>query len=117
MRVDRVDAVARLLLGLAHPTVREVLANRAPSTYVRSMVDDDTGVTDAMWATMVELGWVGLLVPEEQGGAGRGLLEMMVVLEEMGRLPLPGPFLSSAVLATMAATTDSHAERLTARTA
>ena len=52
---------------------------------------------------MVELGWVGLLVPEAQGGAGMGLLEMMVVLEEMGRLPLPGPFLSSAVLATLAA--------------
>ena len=52
---------------------------------------------------MAALGWTGLLVPEAHGGAGRGLLEMMVVLEEMGRVPYAGPFLSSAVLATSAA--------------
>ena len=73
-------------------TVREVLADQAPSNCVRAMVDDQTGVSEELWATMVELGWVGLLVPEQHGGAGRTLLEMMVVLEEMGRLPLPGPF-------------------------
>lgn len=56
------------------------------------------------WGELVDLGWVGLLVPEAHGGAGMGLLEMMVVLEEMGRVPTSGPFLSSAVLATMAAT-------------
>ncbi len=84
-------------------TVRTVLSDQAPSSYVRDMVADDAGVTDAMWQRMAELGWVGLMVPEAQGGAGQGLLEMMVVLEEMGRLPLPGPFLSSAVLATSAA--------------
>jgi alkylation response protein AidB-like acyl-CoA dehydrogenase len=58
---------------------------------------------DAQWQRMVDLGWVGLLVPEAQGGAGRGLLEAMVVLEEMGRVPHAGPYLSSAVLATLAA--------------
>jgi alkylation response protein AidB-like acyl-CoA dehydrogenase len=84
-------------------TVRTVLADRAPSSYVRAMVDDDIGVTDELWQQMVELGWVGLLVPEPDGGAGMGPLEMMVVLEEMGRLPLPGPFYSSAVQATLAA--------------
>jgi len=84
-------------------TVRSMLAEQAPSDYVRRMVDDDQAVTDELWTTMVDLGWVGLLVPEAQGGAGMGLLEMMVVLEEMGRRPLPGPFLSSAVLATLAA--------------
>jgi alkylation response protein AidB-like acyl-CoA dehydrogenase len=83
-------------------TVRTMLAEQAPSAYVREMVADDTAVSDALWAQMVDLGWVGLLVPEAQGGAGMGLLEMMVVLEEMGRLPLPGPFFSSAVLATLA---------------
>ncbi|MEJ7584671.1 MAG: acyl-CoA dehydrogenase family protein, partial [Acidimicrobiales bacterium] len=85
-------------------TVRSFLAERAPSTYVRTMLDHERGVTDEVWQAMADLGWVGLLVPESQGGSGRGLLEMMVVLEEMGRLPLPGPFLSTAVLATTAAT-------------
>jgi len=84
-------------------TVRSMLAEQAPSSYVREMVEDDLAVRPDLWTRMVELGWVGLLVPEAQGGAGMGLLEMMVVLEEMGRLPLPGPFLSSAVWATLAA--------------
>ena len=94
--------------------VRDALADRAPSSYVRAMVDDPVGVSDEVWATMVDLGWVGLLVPEAQGGSGRGLLEMMVVLEEMGRLPLPGPFLSSAVLATLAARGLGLTDRLAA---
>ena len=42
-------------------------------------------------------GWPGLLVPEEQGGLGLGLVDMVVVLEEMGRLPFPGPYFSSAM--------------------
>jgi alkylation response protein AidB-like acyl-CoA dehydrogenase len=84
-------------------TVRSMLAEQAPSSYVRDMVADDVAVSGALWQRLVELGWVGLLVPEAQGGAGMGLLEMMVALEEMGRLPLPGPFLSSAVWATLAA--------------
>jgi alkylation response protein AidB-like acyl-CoA dehydrogenase len=82
---------------------RSVLAAEAPPSFVRAMIGDDRGVTGELWRQMVDLGWVGLLVPEPHGGAGRGLLEAMVVLEELGRLPLPGPFLSSAVLATMAA--------------
>jgi len=85
-------------------TARQFLGDRAPSEYVRAMVDDPIGTTPEFFAELVDLGWVGLLVPEAHGGAGMGLLEMMVVLEEMGRLPLPGPFLSSAVFATMAAT-------------
>ena len=84
-------------------TARQFLADQAPSAYVREMTESDAGVTDEFWQQLVDLGWVGLLVPEEQGGSGMGLLEVMVVLEEMGRLPLPGPFLSSAVLATLAA--------------
>jgi len=82
---------------------KRFLAEQAPSAYVRRMVDDSHGITDEVWAGLAALGWTGLLVPEAQGGAGAGLLEVMVVLEEMGRLPLPGPFLSSAVLATSAA--------------
>jgi alkylation response protein AidB-like acyl-CoA dehydrogenase len=95
-------------------TVRAMLASQAPSAYVRQMVDDEVGVTDELWQQAVDLGWVGLLVPEAHGGAGRGLLEMMVVLEEMGRLPLPGPFYSSACLATLAAARLGLDDRLAA---
>jgi alkylation response protein AidB-like acyl-CoA dehydrogenase len=88
-------------------TAGQFLAQQAPSEFVREMVDtggeEGSGTTEEFWQRLVELGWVGLLVPERHGGSGMGMLEMMVVLEAMGRLPLPGPFLSSAVLATMAA--------------
>ncbi|MGH9027920.1 MAG: acyl-CoA dehydrogenase family protein, partial [Acidimicrobiia bacterium] len=83
--------------------VKAFLADRAPGPYVRAMADDERGFTDDGWAAIAELGWPGLLVPENQEGLGLGLLDMVVVLEEMGRLPFPGPFFSSAVLATLAA--------------
>jgi alkylation response protein AidB-like acyl-CoA dehydrogenase len=98
-------------------TAKQFLSQQAPSAYVRAMVDDggpdgSAGITPEFWSRLVELGWVGLLVPESVGGAGMGMLEVMVVLEAMGRLPLPGPFLSSAVLATMAARRLGLDERL-----
>ena len=69
----------------------------------RELAEDPAGITSALWSTLVELGWTGLLVPTELGGTGAGLLETCVVLEQMGRLPLPGPFFSSSVAATLAA--------------
>jgi alkylation response protein AidB-like acyl-CoA dehydrogenase len=84
-------------------SVRAFLARETPSSYVREMADDERGFTDAMWDKLAELGWPGLLVPEANGGLGLGLVDMAVVMEEMGRLPLPGPFFSSSVFATLAA--------------
>jgi alkylation response protein AidB-like acyl-CoA dehydrogenase len=83
--------------------VRTTLANEAPSQYVRSMVDDPVGVTDELWATMAKLGWLGVLVPPEHGGLGLGMVDVVVLQEELGKVPFPGPFLSSAVAATRAA--------------
>lgn len=76
---------------------RAVLAAEAPGPYVRAMLDDGGGVTQELWARISQLGWTGVLVPEVHGGAGLGLLEVVVLAEEMGALPLPGPWLSSAV--------------------
>src|SRR5207248_11706110 len=83
--------------------VRATLEREAPGAYVRRMLDDDAGVTDELWSTMANLGWTGLLVPEDHGGLGLGLVDLVVVQEEMGKLPFPGPYFSSAVLATLAA--------------
>jgi alkylation response protein AidB-like acyl-CoA dehydrogenase len=84
-------------------TVKAFLAEQAPSAAARTWIEGDRGLPDDLWNAMAGLGWLGVLVPEAQGGSGAGMLEMMVVLEEQGRVPLPGPFLSSAVLATVAA--------------
>ncbi len=84
-------------------SVRTFLANEAAGPYSRAMADDERGFTDEMWRKISDLGWPGLLIAEEHGGLGLGLVDMAVVMEEMGRLPFPGPFFSSSVLATLAA--------------
>jgi alkylation response protein AidB-like acyl-CoA dehydrogenase len=83
--------------------VRTTLAAEAPPAYVRAMIEDPVGVTPELWETMARLGWLGVLVPESAGGLGLGLVDLVVLQEELGALPFPGPFLSSAVLATLAA--------------
>ena len=83
--------------------VRTTLQTEAPPTYVRAMIDDPVGVTPELWQTMASLGWLGVLVPESAGGLGLGLVDVVVLQEELGRLPFPGPFVSSAVVATLAA--------------
>jgi alkylation response protein AidB-like acyl-CoA dehydrogenase len=89
--------------GALRDTVRSFLARETPPAYVRAMIDDDRGFTHDWWSAVADLGWLGVLVPESEGGAGLGLLDLVILQEEMGRLPLPGPFLSSAVSATLAA--------------
>jgi alkylation response protein AidB-like acyl-CoA dehydrogenase len=83
--------------------VSAVLTDHATPAYVQAMADDDRGFTDDVWRHVVESGWPALLVPTDQGGLGLGLVDAVVVLEEMGRIPFPGPFFSSAVAATIAA--------------
>jgi alkylation response protein AidB-like acyl-CoA dehydrogenase len=83
--------------------VRQTLEREAGSAYVRRMMDDERGVDEDVWRTIADLGWLGVLVPAEHGGLGLGLLDAVVVQQEMGRLPLPGPYFSSAVVATLAA--------------
>jgi alkylation response protein AidB-like acyl-CoA dehydrogenase len=91
---------------------RAALARACAPVQVRELAEQPEGVTPALWQALVELGWTGLLVPVEHGGAGTGLLETCIVAEEMGRLPLPGPFYSCAVLATLAARALGESELL-----
>ena len=95
-------------------TVRRFLAEQAPvQPYVRDLLGDRRGTTDAVWKGLADLGATGLLVPTERGGAGMGMVDMGVVVEELGRAVHPGPFLSSAVAAMSALTaTGSGADLL-----
>ena len=88
---------------LLRRTARDLLADRAPMARVRQMIADDSGLDDADWRRMAALGWQGLVVPEQYGGAGLGLLELAIVLEEMGRACLPGPYLDVVLAATLLA--------------
>lgn len=81
-------------------TVRKLLTDAAPPGRVREVLDDPQGIDRPLWRRLAgELGLAGLVVPERWGGAGAGHVERGVVLEELGRVLAPVPFLSSAVLA------------------
>jgi alkylation response protein AidB-like acyl-CoA dehydrogenase len=83
-------------------SVRRLLAERAPITpYVREHYSTDgaDAAGDPVWSALGELGVLGLLVPEEHGGAGMGMVDAAVVLEELGRAVSPLPYTSSAIAA------------------
>ena len=77
---------------------RNFLGAKCPKTLVREMIEDEAGYPVDLWKEMAELGWMGLAIPEEYGGAGSTLVDLAVLLEEMGRACLPGPFFSTVVL-------------------
>jgi alkylation response protein AidB-like acyl-CoA dehydrogenase len=79
-------------------SARDFLAKEAPMTYVRKMMEDEVGFTGDLWKKMADLGWMGLILPEQYGGSGLDFVDLIVVLEEMGRVVLPGPFFSTVVL-------------------
>jgi alkylation response protein AidB-like acyl-CoA dehydrogenase len=81
---------------------RDLLARHGPEQAVRAAMEADSGYDAELWRRMAEVGLQGLAVPEEFGGAGGGIVELAVVMEEMGRALYCGPFLSSAVMATTA---------------
>jgi alkylation response protein AidB-like acyl-CoA dehydrogenase len=79
-------------------SARQFLQAECPMTYVRKMMDDDTGYSEEQWKKLAELGWTGLILPEEYGGAGLDMVDLVVVLEEMGRVVMPGPYLATVIL-------------------
>lgn len=79
---------------------RQWLDDKAPLEMVRQTMDTDAGFEPALWKEMGELGWLGIAVPEEHGGAGYGFGEVAVLGEEMGRGLFGSPFLSSVVMGT-----------------
>jgi alkylation response protein AidB-like acyl-CoA dehydrogenase len=80
-------------------TARRFLEREAPVAYARAMMDDPRGYRDDVWRKMADLGWMGLPFPEEHGGLGLGVVELAILLAEMGRVVLPGPYLSTVLLA------------------
>jgi alkylation response protein AidB-like acyl-CoA dehydrogenase len=79
-------------------TARKFLENECASTFVRARMEEPAGVTPEFWAKLAEQGWLGLVYPEEYGGSGLGFVDLTVLMEEMGRCVMPGPFVSTALL-------------------
>jgi alkylation response protein AidB-like acyl-CoA dehydrogenase len=62
-------------------------------------MEDEKGYCPELWQKMVDLGWLAMAFPEEYGGVGSSFLDLVVLLEEMGRALVPGPFMPTVVLA------------------
>ncbi len=77
---------------------RDFLVDKCPKTMVKQMQESDKGYSPELWQEMAGLGWMGLVLPEKYGGTEMSFLDLTVLLEEMGRACLPGPFISTVVL-------------------
>lgn len=80
-------------------TARRFLEDKSPMQRVREIMATESGFDDSIWTELASMGWLAMAIPEEYGGAGFSFLELVVLMEEMGRALLPAPFLSSVVMA------------------
>jgi alkylation response protein AidB-like acyl-CoA dehydrogenase len=99
--------------SMLRDSARGLIGDKAPVSHLRQLRDakDATGFSRDLWATFAEMGFCGLLVPEEFGGSGLGAVEAGIVMEEIGRTLMPSPFLSTAVLAASALSRGSDAQK------
>ena len=90
--------------SMLRDSARGLISDKAPVSHLRQLRDtkDGIGFSRDLWKTFAEMGFSGLLVPEEFGGSGLGCVEAGVVMEEIGRNLTPSPFLASSVLAASA---------------
>ncbi len=77
---------------------RDYLVKNYPKKTVRQLEESETGYSPESWKEMAEMGWMGLVLPEKYGGSEMTFQDLAVLLEEMGRACLPGPFFSTVVL-------------------
>jgi alkylation response protein AidB-like acyl-CoA dehydrogenase len=87
---------------LLEASVRAFLRDRVPIARVRELRESDCPNDRAIWRGLAELGAAGILVPEAHGGSGRTLLDAALVAQSLGHAVAPSPFLSTAVIATVA---------------
>src|SRR5215470_15439135 len=86
---------------LLQRSAAEFLASECPPSFVREVARDEEGLPRGLYRQMAELGWCGLIIPEQYGGAQLAMLDLALLAEQLGRALVPGPFFSSAVLATL----------------
>jgi len=83
---------------LLRDTARKFLEGQCPTKFVREMMATEAAVTPAFWGKLAENGWLGIAYPEEDGGSGLGLTDLVVLMEEVGRAAMPGPFPATVLL-------------------
>jgi 3-oxocholest-4-en-26-oyl-CoA dehydrogenase beta subunit len=79
---------------------RGLLAQRCPPERAQALALDASGFDPDLWKEMAALGWPGLLIPIDDGGSGGTATDVLALVEEIGRVCAPGPFIPSAVVST-----------------
>ncbi|MDY6918064.1 MAG: acyl-CoA dehydrogenase family protein [Chloroflexota bacterium] len=79
-------------------SARDFLSTECPKTLVRELEESEEGYSADLWKKMADLGWMGLVIPDDFGGMGMEFFDLVILLEEMGRNILPGPFFTTVVL-------------------
>lgn len=82
-------------------SAHDFLAKECPKEKVRQIEEGDLGYSEDLWRKMADLGWMGLIIPENHGGIGGSFLDLTILLEEMGYNICPGPFISTVVLGSL----------------
>lgn len=82
-------------------TAQDFMQRDAPKEVVQALQVTDTGCTDDLWRKIAEMGWLGVIIPEQYGGTGNPLTSAGVLFEVLGRGPLPGPYFSSGILGSL----------------
>lgn len=77
---------------------RDFMERECPIEMVRKMEEDERGYSKGLWRKMADLGWLGIIFPKAYDGAGLSFIELIILLEEMGRVLAPTPFLPTTVL-------------------
>jgi alkylation response protein AidB-like acyl-CoA dehydrogenase len=90
--------------SMLRDSARGLISDKAPVSHLRQLRDakDATGFSRDLWKAFAEMGFSGLLVPENFGGSGLGCVEAGIVMEEIGRTLMPSPFLATSILAASA---------------
>jgi alkylation response protein AidB-like acyl-CoA dehydrogenase len=83
---------------LLRDTARKFLDSECDTKFVRQMMATEAAVTPEFWGKLAENGWLGITYPEDAGGSGLGLVDLVVLMEEVGRAVMPGPFPATVLL-------------------
>ena len=86
---------------LLQKLARDFLRKECTKTLVRDMEEDERGYSPQLWSKMADLGWMGLVIPQQYGGIGGDILDLVILLEEMGRALVPGPFVPTVVYSSL----------------
>ncbi|MCA1646982.1 MAG: acyl-CoA/acyl-ACP dehydrogenase [Chloroflexi bacterium] len=91
---------------------REFLSRESTPRAVRTLMEEPSGFSDATWRQLAEMGLPGLAIDPGYGGQGLGMVELALVLDEMGRAAYPGPFFATSVLAASAIAASGQANQM-----